>query len=506
MTNPMPLKFEKPSKITPDSSVPSEILIDLDNSMKYSKTDPDLDQTGRSLKYEGYKKNYTELDNYPHSDISKKKRMESIFTNIKVLKPRRTRLLNYILSRTDSKLMQARFLMINLFAPHLMVLVALALKIVMQHYVNTTCWLVCLCDDSYFYKSYFVINEYLTYWVTLILCMENAAVFVFFNKNLKFTLVYHLVTFLYIFLYSVLTAEGERNSLSIYFVIISFTFLYPIPLYLKKGGKFKDFLKRHFLSSSLIYTLFTNHLLKLVIFNYLDQYLIDSFEKETARNLKNLYTFFYIEAFRYLTRIGLIAYKEICSSINKHCHEPIIFSSQIILCYYMCIIVGSILKTNSSDWASWLLLISYLFFIYSVFSGQSVFDLLMIALKKTKKKSENDSKDFNMMFGGCLLDIQISFAIKVVMWIFVKKWLITSESPIYYSSCNLDISDKFEISYFSMISIFILNFTIPIILIICTLRRKIIFFEIKRNRNIIIHIIYLFLLYNFIDGPIQMFY
>ena len=269
--------------------------------------------------------------------------------------------------------------------------------------------------------------------------------------------------------------------------------------------------------NSLILVLFSNFIVCKFTLQSLNSFFIKYLGAENGINFFQLFLVAYF-------RIFLITVKNcslkliICLVRYNKGTESVVFNLRFALCFLFSINVSNALKIVNSQWGSWILIISYVNFI---FLGYTRIDILSYLILKSisylciKKKEKNLKKEVqseedkinkqniekaDRLFSGSLLDLTFVSNSCIFIWLFSNRWRFYYTYPPLYKNCKFEISSQFFMAKAGWMTVIFVNFFLTSLIILYSKITKKIVFEYKITKSLIKNILGLFLVHSMFEG------
>jgi hypothetical protein len=161
------------------------------------------------------------------------------------------------------------------------------------------------------------------------------------------------------------------------------------------------------------------------------------------------------------------------------------------------------------NWGFWILSLNYLCFLIQTYSnwdiiGDIISKIKACFLKKMEKSKRDSTKflEFQKIFSGCSLDIQIICIMRLLVMNFWRRWSLGPGNAFFYKNCNFEIVDTYQMNVWGIIVLIVMNVIILAFIMIYMKSKKIVLFFYKPY-SLIANVFLFFCLHVLIEVQIQ---
>ena len=126
-------------------------------------------------------------------------------------------------------------------------------------------------------------------------------------------------------------------------------------------------------------------------------------------------------------------------------------------CYYVAMNTVVILNMNLDNWGGWILILNYLNFLILSYSNWDIIGDIIRKIKTCffqkiaqKKTPTRKFIEFQKVFSGCSLDIQLICIMRLLVMSFWRRWSTGPGIPLFYKNCSFEIVDTYEMNFWGL--------------------------------------------------------
>lgn len=310
----------------------------------------------------------------------------------------------------------------------------------------------------------------------------------------------------------------NEEEMQTYTIILAFLIVVPL-IQLKhfkdKHYNIKIWVGNMLKVNSLNYLLFGNYVLCFSILPVLADKMRDYFGTYIGNNLCSIINFMFFTLFALFFPKLTCIYYNFTKSLQMMDRKTIVLMIRFCLVFVISVPVSSVINMDKNDWGSWLMLFSYINFLFSFYTRKNVFlyilkNLMFLFFSRksflTKAKiAENDAECLEII-SGCLLDLIIIVNSRLIILTWGRRWLHECVYEIYYLNCQFEISENFKFSFLGVYSIIAVNIAVTVGIIGYMIKKQKQLFEYRMTDHYIANIYYLLMFHNLFEGTLQILY
>jgi len=170
-----------------------------------------------------------------------------------------------------------------------------------------------------------------------------------------------------------------------------------------------------------------------------------------------------------------------------------------------------IAKMSLDEWGGWILILNYGLFIIKSYTWIDVRRIIWrkafsICLKRKKKSPKKEIlREFEKIFSGVFIDIQLISCCRFLMLCFFKRWSFETYYFYFYQDCEFRISEDFPVEFGSVLVMVSMNVIAVVSIIIYIKRKKDLIMVYTVVNNGILNLYILFTLHFYMEGALQLF-
>ena len=280
------------------------------------------------------------------------------------------------------------------------------------------------------------------------------------------------------------------------------------------GFQLREWFQKYFKGSLINVLFFLNYLLMRYFFSFLISLLGSHFSENMTKNLLFLFIALYSFSLKFIIQKFCWMY---CETLLKYSKNKKINDLRIALqirfscCYYVAINTVVLLRMKPESWGGWVLIFNYVTFIIKSYSNWDFFDyvtdkiIFKYCMPRKEIKKSRDFLEFQKLFCGCCLDLQVICIIRLFIMYFWKRWSFGPGITIFYENCQFEISGMFEMNFWAILVIFSVNCLIILGMFYYMNSRKIVLFFYKTTLSKFFNVAVFFTLHFYLEDQIQNF-
>ena len=433
---------------------------------------------------------------------------------------RKSELLSILIFSQNKFVRKCIFTLKTFFFVHMLAALLNFLIMVIQSYYDEFCFLspFCECSNKFGVKIYILVKCFFSVWILQISLFYNS--FFFTDELAKKTWLKFL--FISVLLIDIsffhLYENGDSQNHQLFLKIYIIGFCVCLCLYFFTfallGFTINEWFQKYFKGSLVNVLFFLNYSLMRCFFNLLPPLLRYYFSENMTESLIFLIIAIYSTTLKSIIQKFCWIY---CETLLKYSKNKAINDLRMALqirfscCYYVAINTVVLLRMKPESWGGWVLIFDYVVFLIKSYSNWDVYEFLSekiifkYCLDRKKNKKSKDFIEFQKLFCGCCLDLQLICIIRLFIMYFWKRWSFGPGITIFYENCKFDISDKFEMNLWAIIVIFSVNCIIIFGMFSYMNARKIVLFFYKTTLSKTFNVMLFFSLHFYLENQIQSF-
>jgi len=352
---------------------------------------------------------------------------------------------NYSLNTKISKFFK------KLVFPHFISIIISIIMIIIQQYYDAICFIKnSNCSDGISVKIYTTLRACIMYW-NMIIALGYITVFhVDFLKKIKILkFIYIGSSYATIFYYYIGADCSGNEPISLYFFLMGmaaiafFFFIYLI----KIKFDFKLFLKITSTRVNILTLVFLNYLMNYYGYKYLRSF-IEIIAPFDSINVFQLAMAMCVFISRTLFKMAFYKHAENEGISQKIKLDSIGIFVRICVCIISATEVSNMLQLDLSYWGVWVMLINHVLFLLIFYTRYNFPLIILNKIIKILLKRENYFKEseaeklVDKLLAGYMIDFQFILIPRLLTLYIFKRWL-NNHIAIFYSGCDLEISDSF---------------------------------------------------------------
>ena len=425
---------------------------------------------------------------------------------------------------TKSK--KLKILFTNLILPHFVACLLNSFLIVIQNFLNQSCYMngVCDCNDDLKIKIFNYLKDFASIWF-FILYLSYCPIFhvklMLKNTPLKILFwVFQGGNFAFFYMRSDGNEDFSTNVVQFCLytgvsINLFLQFYYIWKLKFNFGIWFKNCVKA---APNMVIA--ANDFVNIMLFGFVRNFLSSNFSERNGNNIMDLLIMLYLQILLFALNKTLNFQFEVLEAEEEEDEANFVITFAIRYCcsYIVAINMLAISRRSLDQWGTWFLIISYVLFLVKSYTRinfvEKIFwkfynDFQASALGKLVKrrkvnKTNMNSLKFQKIYSGCMLDVQLVFCLRFIIMYLTKRWSVTRGYSMYYKNCQYQIlEEKFLINYWSVMGIFLLNAFILALIFWSMLYKKSIIFSYLKIRKPWLNLYVLFGIHCVLEVDIQ---
>lgn len=362
----------------------------------------------------------------------------------------------------------------------------------------------------------------ITIWSIQFLALYHV-LFCFKEMNTKCCFIYsiqffYFFAFILILLLPSLINEGffllKNSSNLIYFGAIFFvTVCYSYYLFRLKF-QFKHWIKNICKTGSIFLTLSSNLFFCISIFRPLYAY-IDQNLSQWSDNINKIILTVHSSLFGWALKKFLFYYYQ--TLLNEKLDKEKLYLKMFIMIRFCCCFMVSlhlvgVAKMKLGEWGGWILIFNYVLFILKSYTWIDLKKIFLakffsafIRRKKASIKNDQSLKNFQKMFSGAFIDVQLISCCRFVIIYVFKRWTLETNYYFFYKTCDYQISNDFPFEFQSVMAMILTNVFALFVLLIYIKEKQKLILNYLVIYNKLLNLYVLFALHFLLEGALQMF-
>ena len=440
------------------------------------------------------------------------------------LKKMYSSLLQTVSSMGNSFWGEIKFVLINIFSIHILVMLLTFGAMLLQNYVDEFCWYgdTCNCKNSFLIKIYATIKFILLFFAFVAFLLFNTGIEIAlinfrFKKIIKF--VFYVITLLEAFAYLIISNAEilDLAGIPIIFMIFFSSLGFQIIFLCDKKFNFRswlDFLKK---TNSIPAMIYLHFMFCFYCFPQISNYILTVFGNYVGKNVNSLIFNIYFTGYSIIFPKLCCSYHKYLRSLENEDFFPTIILIRVSIVFSLSVPISMIISMENEDWGCWISLVSYTNFIISWYTRKSLVTFLLE--KIVRKFCVNKQKilrylqtnytgydlECRQLISGCLVDLVFIVNFRLMIINFYNEWFQVAVYRIYYKNCKFEISNAFRVSNLGVYSLFSINLIVTLTLLGYMMKTKQQLFEYIITKNHLMNIYILFLVHGLFDTCLQLF-
>ena len=325
-----------------------------------------------------FKEQEIKIENSPHLEILVQNHLNDKRRPSK-LKIMYSSLLKTVSSMGNSIWVDIKFVLINIFSIHILVMLLTFGVMSLQNYIDEFCWYgnTCNCKNSFQIKIYSSLTFILLFFAFVAVVLFQTGIeiaLINFRSKQIIKYFFYVITFLEAFAFLITSNEESLDLGGLPIVLMNFfsSLGFQMKFLCDKKFNFKswlDFLKK---TNSIPLMFYAHFLFCFFCFPQLSDYILGTFGNHVGKNVNSLIYNIYFTGYSIIFPKLCCSYHKYIRSLGNEDFFPTIILIRISLVFSLSVPISMIINMENEDWGCWISLISYTNFLISWYTRKNL--------------------------------------------------------------------------------------------------------------------------------------